>query len=287
LDGGPAWSNLPGPYVIVGDGRSVEPEGIQAAPWASSYLGPENRGATDRINQMLMSTFGDQNIVTSLIDRVDISPVFFSSELGPDEIAILRQARIRYLVVDLRLSTALPLEGYYFESDEPDQGFRPFPFLRIKNRTEYVPGNTEKAFIVRFNISITQVVSNPDDTILINPFDTVNPLILTLLVQFDEGSNPYLYVVEYADGRRDLVNVASITCLADEPCATIDQDGSVQVISNRLSLAGALQLEQWLAIHKQDFIDRLAAQADSASTQDTEATSPDPWHYPLSGRPLE
>ncbi len=37
------------------------------------------------------------------------------------------------------------------------QGFRPFPLLRIKNRTEYAPGNTEKAFIVRFYISRTQV----------------------------------------------------------------------------------------------------------------------------------
>ena len=157
MNGGPAWSNPPGPYVVVGDGRSVEPEGIQVALWVSSYLGPENRVATDRINQMLMSTFGDQNIVTSLSDRLDISPVFFSSQLGPDEIAILRQARIHYLVVDLRLSTALPLEGYYVKSDEPDQGCRLFPLLRIRDRTEYVPGNTEKTFIVRFYVSITQV----------------------------------------------------------------------------------------------------------------------------------
>jgi hypothetical protein len=38
-------------------------------------------------------------------------------------------------------------------------------------------------------------------------------------------------LVEYADGRRDLVNVARITHLADEAKAMIDHDGSVQVIS--------------------------------------------------------
>jgi hypothetical protein len=33
-------------------------------------------------------------------------------------VALLRQAKIRYLVVDLRLSTSLPLLGYYFEDGE-------------------------------------------------------------------------------------------------------------------------------------------------------------------------
>jgi len=119
LEVGPAWSALPGPYLVVADARSVEPEGIQAASWALSHLGPNNRVATDRINQILMGTFGDQRVETALDDNVGISPVFFSSQFGPQEVAILRQARIRYLVVDLRLSTALPLEGFYFEPDEP------------------------------------------------------------------------------------------------------------------------------------------------------------------------
>ena len=120
LEGGPDWANQPGPYLVVADTRSVEPEGIQAASWALSRLGPDNQVATDRINQVLMSTFGDQRIVTSLNDNVDISPVFFSSQFGSQDVAILRQVRIRYLVIDLRLSTALPLEGFYFEPDEPD-----------------------------------------------------------------------------------------------------------------------------------------------------------------------
>ncbi len=35
------------------------------------------------------------------------------------------------------------------------QGFRPFPLLQIKNETNYVPGSTEKAFIVPVYISKT------------------------------------------------------------------------------------------------------------------------------------
>ncbi len=120
LNSGPGWSSLPGPYVVVADGRSVEPEGIQASAWALSYLGPDNRVGTDRINQLLMNTFGDQHVVTGLDDKVDLSSVFFSSNLDPTEKAVLRSARADYLVVDLRLSTSLPLEGFYFETDDPD-----------------------------------------------------------------------------------------------------------------------------------------------------------------------
>ena len=120
FESGAALSGLPGSYMVVADGRSVEPEGIQAASWAFPHLGPDNRVGTDRINQMLMSTYGDQRVVTGLEDNVDISPVFFSSRVGPKEVAILQRAKIRYLVVDLRLSTSLPLEGFYFESGESD-----------------------------------------------------------------------------------------------------------------------------------------------------------------------
>ncbi|HMD00617.1 MAG TPA: hypothetical protein VKH37_10705, partial [Ferruginibacter sp.] len=118
LGGGPAWTNLPGPYEVTADVRSVEPEGIQDAIWSLTYLGPDNRIGTDRINRMLMLSYGHQRIVTGLKDKVDVAPVFYSSRLGPKEMAILRQARIRYLVVDLRLSTSLPLLGFYFEEGE-------------------------------------------------------------------------------------------------------------------------------------------------------------------------
>jgi hypothetical protein len=116
---GTALSALPGPYIVVADGRSVEPEGIDAATWTLTMLGPGNRMATDRINQMLMSTYGNQRVITHLEDNVDISPIFYSSQLGSDDVSIIQYFKIRYLVVDLRLSTALPLEGFYFEGDQP------------------------------------------------------------------------------------------------------------------------------------------------------------------------
>jgi hypothetical protein len=116
---GPDMAAAPGPYLVVADGRSVEPEGINAAIWSLAYLGPDNRIATDRINQMLMSTYGDQRIVTRIDDNVDVAPIFYSAQFDNADKALLEFGQIRYLVVDIRLSTALPLEQTYFENDSP------------------------------------------------------------------------------------------------------------------------------------------------------------------------
>ena len=116
---GPNLTNIPGPYLVVADARSIEPEGIQAALWSLHYLGPDNRIATDRINQMLMNTYGEQRSVTDLADSVDVYPLFYSTRFDNADIALLQAGQIRYLVVDTRLSTALPLEDTYFQDDVP------------------------------------------------------------------------------------------------------------------------------------------------------------------------
>jgi hypothetical protein len=110
----PSWSALPGPYLVSADQRSIEPEGITAAEWARSYLGPGQRLASDRINTLLMATYGNEQAVTAGVDEIPISPVFTLLRFGPDVEAILQQDKIQYLVVDHRLSTALPATGTYF-----------------------------------------------------------------------------------------------------------------------------------------------------------------------------
>ncbi len=127
LGAGPGLSTLPGPYEVGADSRSLEPEGIQAAQWARFQLGPNNRIGTDRINQILMGTFGYQRIVTSIEDDVDVSPIFFSPRLGPDSLSLLQKGQVRYLVVDLRMAQSLPLNGFYFVEGEPDSYQRKTP----------------------------------------------------------------------------------------------------------------------------------------------------------------
>jgi hypothetical protein len=74
--------------------------------------------AADRINMTLMGTYGGQRLITHLIDKVTISGIFLTNTIGPTEREILQQGQIRYLVVDLRVSEALPLDGHYYESWE-------------------------------------------------------------------------------------------------------------------------------------------------------------------------
>lgn len=120
LTAGAGFTGMPGPYVVGADGRSVEPEGINAALWAYSQLGPGQRVGTDRTNQLLMSTYGEQRVITELYDSLDVSPLFYSEQFTESDSGLLREGKIHYLVVDMRLSTALPALGFYFVSDEPE-----------------------------------------------------------------------------------------------------------------------------------------------------------------------
>lgn len=115
---GPIWARLPGPYLVSADARSIELNGISAAEWTKSYLGANNRIATDRINRLLTGTYGEQDPVTNLGDHIDVSPLFFSLEWDAIDQEILQRGRIRYLIVDHRLSTGLPRVGIYFEEGE-------------------------------------------------------------------------------------------------------------------------------------------------------------------------
>jgi hypothetical protein len=115
---GPDNSLLPGPYGAIADSRSIEIQGIQAATWAKIYLGPNNRTAADRINQILMGTYGDQDILTSIQYKIDLSPVFLSTQFGLEDVMLLKSADARYLIVDMRLTKGLPVQGYYYESFE-------------------------------------------------------------------------------------------------------------------------------------------------------------------------
>lgn len=118
LGTGPSSALLPGPYQVIADIRSIEPEGIQAALWTQTFLGPNNRLATDRINAILMGSYGNQRIISTIADKIDLSPVFFAPRLQQSQTALLKNAHARYLVIDLRLAQSLPLLGYYYEQGE-------------------------------------------------------------------------------------------------------------------------------------------------------------------------
>lgn len=146
LAAGSNFALLPGPYEVAADARSVEPEGIQAAQWAATHLDDGGLVATDRINQILMGTYGDQQVATSITTKVDLSSVFLSEQLGPKEIALLRSAHVHYLVVDLRLSQSLPILGFYYERTEEDAFYRTTPVsITALTKFRFLP-NVDRIF---------------------------------------------------------------------------------------------------------------------------------------------
>jgi hypothetical protein len=125
---------MPGSYLASADLRSIDAEGIQASLWADTYLGPNNRMYTDRINQLLMSVYGDQYMVTKIGDNIDVTDVIFDTTFGNYETSLLQKGNVHYLAIDLRLSTQYAQDGFYYEQGEPvpvDAKGNPIPIPRI------------------------------------------------------------------------------------------------------------------------------------------------------------
>lgn len=135
------WARMPWPYRVGADTRSVEPQGLAAADWSSAFLADNSRMAADRINLTLQGTFGEQRMITHLIDGVSVSGLFLGPRIGPTEREIMRQGRIRYLLTDLRITRQLPLDGHYYETWEK----MIIPYTRpvaeqVLEKFDYLPG---------------------------------------------------------------------------------------------------------------------------------------------------
>jgi hypothetical protein len=140
--GWPESWRLPGPFLVSSHTRSIETHGIAAARWARAYLGPNNRMAADWINAHLMGSFGHQDIETGLIDGINIAPLFFSPSIGFSELEILKRGRIRYVVIDRRLSSMLPLTGWYV--------------VELETNANHYESSIDPALLDKFD-SLTQV----------------------------------------------------------------------------------------------------------------------------------
>jgi hypothetical protein len=117
--GWPPYDRLPGPYLTAADQRSVEPQGVDAALWARAYVGPNNRVAADDTNGLLMASYGGQHPELGHVGKQSVANLFFSPTFETADQQIIAGDKIGFVVVDNRLSRALPLRGFYIEGDEP------------------------------------------------------------------------------------------------------------------------------------------------------------------------
>jgi hypothetical protein len=113
---------FPGPYLYGSDARSDTPELHAMALWFIGRFGPGHRLVTDRYTGLEMASFGlqDPALPSAAFPVWDLYAAEPGQPLGPPFLfTVLEQGHYRYLVVDKRIGTDVPLLGIYFEGNEP------------------------------------------------------------------------------------------------------------------------------------------------------------------------
>jgi hypothetical protein len=121
-----------GPYRAGGDAESIEPMAIETALWAKRWLGPGHRFVADRVNRLLLGGYGRQDVKVEVVKGVAAGSVYEAEKLSPDDLYALTRSDLDFMLVDMRLSTAPPLLGFYFESWEPNLGQPISPVALLK-----------------------------------------------------------------------------------------------------------------------------------------------------------
>jgi hypothetical protein len=112
---------VPAKFQVSADAASIEPMGIEAARWTKEWLGVGNHFTSDRINGLLLSGFGDQLISTTLQHGDDAGVALMAENFSQNELNLLVNIGIDFLMADLRLTTGLPQVGSYFDGSVADQ----------------------------------------------------------------------------------------------------------------------------------------------------------------------
>jgi hypothetical protein len=109
----PPWARIPGPYLVTGDTRAIQPESLEATSWLRREMGPGRRLIADQTNAILMGSYGGENTIQGL------SWIYFTADLGTEALEGLSSTGVEFIVVDWRMTKMLPIVGYYYEQREP------------------------------------------------------------------------------------------------------------------------------------------------------------------------
>ncbi|WP_250283484.1 MULTISPECIES: glycosyltransferase [unclassified Frankia] len=141
LGSGADWSRMPGPYLVIADGRSIDPYVVAATNWANTALPAGSRIVGDRETGVRLMSVGRQWLVTSLGSGASGAPLYFGSTFGDYERAVMTAGRIQYVIVDTRLADGLPHETFYAENGEAPEGTRLTAAMLAKFDTQ--PGSVK------------------------------------------------------------------------------------------------------------------------------------------------
>jgi hypothetical protein len=115
----PTWL-MPGPYLPAAGPQSIDSQGVADALWARDALGPGRKFGGDRVNDLLLGSYGDEDPESTLNGGVDTSWLFFAPHIGPEQVALIRQGHLRYILTDMRLTTSRPNDSQ-FDGSAPER----------------------------------------------------------------------------------------------------------------------------------------------------------------------
>lgn len=130
----PYYARLPGAFRVEAWERSVDQQNLQLANWAATNLTADNGVASDYTTASILASIGDQAAPNN------VASLFLSKGVSASQIRLVARQRITFIVVDLRLATQIPADGYYFVND-PRQGRYTSP-IPLSDLTKFasVPG---------------------------------------------------------------------------------------------------------------------------------------------------
>lgn len=130
LGAGATVAQLPGPYLVSADSRSIDGPNLAAARWERAHLPQGTRVYADRDSGLLAASIGGMYVVTHVADGIDASQVLLAPTFTAVDRQLIRRAGIEYVIVDQRDSRSLPNEQVYIESGEYGSTDRTKPVTR-------------------------------------------------------------------------------------------------------------------------------------------------------------
>jgi hypothetical protein len=128
----PQW-RMPGPYLAMAqDTRGIDSQTLATSAWTKTYLGRHRRVGADDLNELLLGSVADQEVISQAFGGQGMQFVLISPTLT-NLFTAQRKASLAYLVVDYRTILA-PLTVQRYMSPAPSNFTRAQAHAYIKNK---------------------------------------------------------------------------------------------------------------------------------------------------------
>jgi hypothetical protein len=118
---------LPGTYEPTADPRSMTGDVLAASDWLLENHGPDNNVVSDRTGFEVFGSYGGQWALSGQNSGTQPWRVFFPRRITYRVLYELNHNKVKFLVVDRRITRFLPRIGWYYSDNEPGAGERQRP----------------------------------------------------------------------------------------------------------------------------------------------------------------